>query len=428
MRFRRLYCEDFQPFGELDLRFPAVEHPQRGGEVHILTGVNGTGKTRLLAVLAAMLGNSEALKARVGGDQKPYYVEITDDHGGLRGNQIFPPPSPEVEMRPPLFVYGWRGSEFGWGPGPVNRESIPACSYSGDAYLLGTTVQGSMEAVPVPDRVAMLDVRKPESASKRLSQALYNLTIMGANDIRTFDSLSLAKEKSRPLRLLSRIEATLQELTGRKLSFRPVPTPTTRLLVAWGSTEALPFELLPDGLRSVLGWLVDLAVTMDLHYPDKAEPWNQPLIVLLDEVERHLHPAWQRKILPIAQKLFPQAQFFVATHSPFIISSLNEGWIHHLELGENGRVTVDAPMAAAEGDSYVSVMASIMGVTELYDPETESLLQNYRDLRAAAMRREAGKREEAIILSEKIAQRGPELAYMMQKERNQLAALLNGSL
>jgi predicted ATP-binding protein involved in virulence len=277
-----------------------------------------------------------------------------------------------------------------------------------------------MEAVNPPPRGVALSFQKPADSSQALSQLLYNLTIMGANDIRTYDSLEIAKKESRPLRLLTQIEVMLGRLTGKTVSFKPVPTPTTTLIVRWGNSKALPFNLLPDGLRSVLGWLVELAVMMDIHYPGDQEPWRRPLIVLLDEVERHLHPAWQRQVLPIAQEMFPNAQFFVATHSPFIIASLNEGWIHHLNLTEEGKATIDPPIPASEGDSYVSVMGSIMGVTELYDPETEELLQNYRELRTKALEHEPGALEQALSLAEKTGQRSVELGYMMTKETAQL--------
>lgn len=408
------------------MHFPPVENATRGGEVHILTGVNGTGKTRVLAILAAILGNPAPLLARVTEEQKPFFFETDDGHGGRGGSPRYPEPA-DAALSSTCFSFGLSGDNLRWGHKPAVKDSIPAYAYTGEAYLTASVVKGSMEAVGVPARTSALAFQKPEAASQSLSQLLYNLTIMGANDIRTHRSLEVAEKESRPLRLLTQIEVMLGRLTGRRVSFEPVPTPTTRLMVRWGNAKALPFNLLPDGLRSILGWLVELAVMMDIHYPTEEEPWKKPLIVLLDEVERHLHPGWQRQVLPIAQEMFPNAQFFVATYSPFIIASLNEGWIHHLNLPADGRVTADPPIPASEGDSYVSVMGSIMGVTELYDPETEGLLEDYRELRTKALRKEPGMKQQALSLSERIALRGPELAYMMEKEKAQMERLLNGT-
>ncbi len=414
MRIRRLYCEDFQPFGTMDLSFPPVESPTRGGEVHLLCGVNGTGKTRILAALAAVFGNPKPLQARL--PEKAHRFLIHTEEAPQRANH-----NCQIDDDP-AFGFAAGANSFTWMVKPPAWNTIPAYAHAGEAYLKSPPVKGVMESVEVPHREIALAFSKPEQGN--LSQALYNLTIMAANGIRTYGSLEAAERESRPLRLINRIEQMLGHLTRRKVSFEPVPTPSTRLLVRWGSGDPLPFDLLPDGLRSVLGWIVELAVMMDLHYPNETEPWEQPLILLLDEVERHLHPAWQRQVLPIAQELFPKAQFFVATHSPFVISSLNEGWIHPLTLNDDGSVTAEPPLRASEGDSYVSVMGSIMGVTEIYDPETEDLLSRYRELRQDALSHIPNKREEALALAEEISRRSPELAYMMAKEKKQLEALL----
>ena len=188
----------------------------------------------------------------------------------------------------------------------------------------------------------------------------------------------------------------------------------------------LPFDVLPDGLRAIIGWLVHALVMMDVWLQGKGDPTNTEAVFLLDEIESHLHPAWQRKILPAFQRLFPKAQIFVATHSPFVIASLNHGWIHSLKMDANGKVQNEKPKAASKGDSYISVVEEIMGVKEWFDPETESLLANFRKLRDAAYDSSitADEREQshqqARQLGLQIGQRSMELDFMMGKELNQL--------
>ena len=75
----------------------------------------------------------------------------------------------------------------------------------------------------------------------------------------------------------------------------------------------------------------------------------------------------------------------------------------------------------------MQVLGAIMGVTELYDPETEELLSDYRELRTRALRKEAGMKEQAIALADRISSRGTELAYMMSKEKAQMEKMINGS-
>ena len=58
------------------------------------------------------------------------------------------------------------------------------------------------------------------------------------------------------------------------------------------------------------------------------------LILFLDEIEVHLHPAWQRKVLPVVQKLFKNSQIFISTHSPFVVNSVDDAWVYKLEVEE----------------------------------------------------------------------------------------------
>ncbi len=431
MRIRGIYSPSFEPFGELEMEFPAVENPSALAEVHLFTGVNGTGKTRLLSLLAAGLGNGDALMARLGGEENVTVfagdglgtgsAREIQSHTGLSAGSFF-----RKQQDSKIFYFG-RAVHGNYG---INFQrdtlnKLPCFAYSGDAHLSDCGIT-PMQAVKVPAKKISLAFQKPTSSSKDLAQALSNLSLSAAQHIRNYGGYDEAKKRSRQFRLISYIEESMSRLAGRHISFEVVSQPSTMLMVNWGK-KPLPFNLLPDGLRSILGWLVELAVVMDLTYPNEKNPWAQPLMVLLDEVECHLHPSWQRQVIPMAQRMFPQAQIFVATHSPFVIASVNEGWIHNFNINKDGLVSIDPPLKASEGDSYVQVLGAIMGVTELYDPETEELLSDYRELRTKALRKEPGMREQAITLADRISNRGTELAYMMSKEKAQMEKMLNGS-
>jgi predicted ATP-binding protein involved in virulence len=143
------------------------------------------------------------------------------------------------------------------------------------------------------------------------------------------------------------------------------------------------------------------------------------VILLLDEPESHSHPAWQRQLLPAAQQLFPNAQIFVATHSPFIISSVNSGWIHGLRMDATGMVTADDPKPCSKGVSWIDAVEDVLGVTEWYDPETENLLAEFRTLKREVL----SERGDINSLKEKadaIAYRSESLQSMMAREMHQL--------
>jgi predicted ATP-binding protein involved in virulence len=148
-----------------------------------------------------------------------------------------------------------------------------------------------------------------------------------------------------------------------------------------------------------------------MHLPDEPAPLDHPFLLILDEPEGNLHPAWQRRILPATQTLFRNAQIIAATHSPWVVSSVNEGFIHVLRFNAAEDVVVDPPKPCVKGDSYIDVVEDVLGVKEWFDPETERLMAEFRELRDGggtweALERQAGE----------IAGRGRYLAELMGRE------------
>jgi predicted ATP-binding protein involved in virulence len=147
------------------------------------------------------------------------------------------------------------------------------------------------------------------------------------------------------------------------------------------------------------------------------------MILFIDEPETHLHPAWQRQVLPALQKLLPRAQIFVATHSPFVVSSVNEGWIYVLKAGRDGVVQIDGPKSCSKGDTYIDAVEDALGLKEWYDPETEKMLAEFRKLRDKALAGFAESDKNAMTeLAQEIAKRSESLHVMMGQELAQFAA------
>ncbi|MGA9580760.1 MAG: AAA family ATPase [Allosphingosinicella sp.] len=79
-----------------------------------------------------------------------------------------------------------------------------------------------------------------------------------------------------------------------------------------------PLAQLSLGAQTTVAWLVDLAWRLRTKFPDSLDPFRESAIVLVDEVELHLHPVWQRSLRHQLLKHFPRIQFIVSTHSPVI--------------------------------------------------------------------------------------------------------------
>ena len=101
----------------------------------------------------------------------------------------------------------------------------------------------------------------------------------------------------------------------------------------------LPIHHLSSGVQSSLLWVRFLALKM-LHHYNFADGWeNRPAILLIDEIENHLHPTWQRRVIPALLAHFPGLQIFATTHSPFVVAGLKAGQVHLLKRDANGVVT-----------------------------------------------------------------------------------------
>jgi energy-coupling factor transporter ATP-binding protein EcfA2 len=75
------------------------------------------------------------------------------------------------------------------------------------------------------------------------------------------------------------------------------------------------------GYKSLIAWVVDFASRMYHYHRTKANPFAEPAVVLIDEIDLHLHPKWQRKVLGYLSKKFPNTQFIATAHSPLIVQA-----------------------------------------------------------------------------------------------------------
>ena len=85
--------------------------------------------------------------------------------------------------------------------------------------------------------------------------------------------------------------------------------------------QAIPINFMSAGYQSLLWMIMDMAFRLAQENPSIDDYRKVPGIVMIDEIDMHLHPAWQWRILEALHKAFPKIQFIVATHSPIIISS-----------------------------------------------------------------------------------------------------------
>ncbi len=92
----------------------------------------------------------------------------------------------------------------------------------------------------------------------------------------------------------------------------------------------IPFPALSDGYKGFLGWIADLMYHICSTCPKDKSLTTHKGIVMVDEIDLHLHPEWQKQVLPILSKVLPNIQFIVTTHSPLIVSSVE--WMNIITM------------------------------------------------------------------------------------------------
>jgi predicted ATP-binding protein involved in virulence len=93
------------------------------------------------------------------------------------------------------------------------------------------------------------------------------------------------------------------------------------MVIRKGET-ALLIDQLSDGEKLLLALTADLARRLAMAYPNQEDPLKGEAVVLIDEIELHLHPAWQRRVLASMRATFPNCQLIVTTHSPQVLSEV----------------------------------------------------------------------------------------------------------
>ena len=135
--------------------------------------------------------------------------------------------------------------------------------------------------------------------------------------------------------------------------------------------EPFGFNELSRGFAAILDIVIDLMIRMENHIK-RPFCYDVPGIVLIDEIETHLHLELQKKIMDILTSLFPNIQFIVSTHSPFVLNSISNTTIYDLEK----KITVQGGLKQV---SYDGIVESYFDVDRLSD-DLRKCFERYKEL------------------------------------------------
>lgn len=362
MKLASVKIENFRAIRELDL----PPHDR----LTVLFGDNAHGKTSVLSAIAVGLGVIPTLLPGVTGIN---FKPTTDKRPGLL--------SPGVLMTTTDGIEWGRGKMFGRTPGLKQLlEKILRIPWNDEK-------DEPPEELPIvafydTDRAA-LDVprRRRNFRGKFPRYAALEGALSARTNFRDFFKWFHAKEDEELREQKERrdFDYRLKELdvvrkaitmmipgaSAPRIKLRPLRFVVT-IQTGSGKPEHLSLDQLSGGYRIMLALAADLARRMAQGNPHLENPLNAEAIILIDEIELHLHPLWQQRVLDDLVRTFPNTQFIVSTHSPQVLTTVKAEQIVHLSRKDNN-VLAEIPSTATlatYGAKAGDVLASVMNVEE----------------------------------------------------------------
>jgi hypothetical protein len=204
------------------------------------------------------------------------------------------------------------------------------------------------------------------------------------------------KKGGRYEKLLEEFFRVIKHLTeGISLRFKGIDLSTRQVMIISDDGE-IPIESVSQGTISLMGWIGILLQRLYEVYGDTANPREQFALVLIDEIDAHMHPRWQQSLVPNLVELFPNIQFIATTHSPLIVGNRQPHEVFTLRRDqETGyRVLVERmeePFQGLRADQILT--GPLFGLHSTRDRDTQILLERYSKLAARDKLTPAEKKE-----------------------------------
>lgn len=330
MRIKNIDIKNFRCYEAATLNF----HPH----INIMVGVNGTGKTSVLEAIRILLGGIYCEIDKV--ENKITMPTITEDDVRLH-NLEFQFDS-KIEGSMELDAHLAHNQEATWDRWLEKKGGKTKFRKSKDVKALSSRIQeiirhGEKEAVPLIAYYSTDRYKKEkrntgfEADGSRLRGYYNALDTMSnswffLNIIRTETYAEIQEGTSSPI--LKLVYDVIRQCVPNCKELQH-NIKQDRLIIKLDNGEQMPYGALSDGVRSVLSLAMELALRCYLLNPYLGENAAKLTsgVVLIDEIDLHLHPEWQLHIVNDLAKVFPRVQFIMSTHAPLVISSIKEGKI-----------------------------------------------------------------------------------------------------
>ena len=348
-----------------------IEFPER---LHVFYGVNGAGKSTVLDAIAIMLSWVVSRIRHSGGSGRPLADSDITNGKSFTGIDI----SCTINQRP----IKWRMLK--------NKKGHTSSEVKSDFQELNYLTKGiqgeiaaTAEKVNLPLCVyysvnrAVLDIplRIREKHKFNLLAAYDEALTSGANFRTFFEWFREREDLENENRKYKDVPSKPDDYVFPDPQLEAVRTALDQFLPEFSNLtvrrnplrmevekngKRLTVNQLSDGEKCLIALVGDLARRLAIANPVSANPLEGAGIVLVDEIDLHLHPVWQRMVVPNLLKVFPQCQFIISTHSPHIITHVRPENLYLLKQTTTG-IDAEQPRESY-GKTVDRILEDLMGL------------------------------------------------------------------
>lgn len=363
MPLTSLKLTNIGPFDDIEFEFDR--------QVNVFTGPNNSGKSTILWALGDILvanfefprkllraGKAAAFAFHPGGSKAAYKGELPIS---VEGNNKYWTAPRRSRHRRLVDSLGYAGF-------------IPALRLNADFRSPGPTAKVGADGGENP-----LTGGRPQ----RFSRAALISDTEVVQQIIDLDYRSYRRNEPASRAIIVKMGELAAEITeGFPIKFLGVAEDGRGLFPQFHTPDGeLPLNALSQGTQSLIQWLAHFLIGYAEYYDFPESLEDKPGIFIVDEIDAHLHPSWQRRIIPALTRHFPSLQIFCSTHSPLMLAGLKEGQAQLLRREDRGKVVVSRNEGDIIGWSMDEITRILLDVPDPTDLATVEHLKRLQELR-----------------------------------------------